>query len=263
MKIETKAKNEFMPSQNITFKNNKGIELAAKLETPESGAKSYAIFAHCFTCNKNLSAVRNISKALNQYNIAVLRFDFTGLGESEGEFKSTNFSSNVEDLIAAANFLEEHYDAPKLIIGHSLGGAAVIFAAGKIPSIQAVSTIGAPSSAKHVAHLFESDIDAIQLNGVSKVNIGGRPFEIEKHFLEDIKNKDTEAILSSSNKAILVLHSPQDTVVGIKNASKIYKAAKHPKSFISLNGANHLLTKREDSIYVGTVIAVWADRYLK
>lgn len=251
-----------MPSKNILFKNKAGQMLSAKLELPDNNVKSYAIFAHCFTCNKNLSAVRNISKALNNYNIAVLRFDFTGLGQSEGEFETTNFSSNVDDLISAATFLEENYMAPNLLIGHSLGGAAVIFASEQINTIQAIATVGAPSNAEHVSHLFESNINEIKNNGTSNINIGGRPFTIEKHFLEDIKNKNTREILSNNNKALLVLHSPQDNIVGIKNAADIYKFAKHPKSFISLDKADHLLTKKEDSIYVGNVIATWANRYL-
>jgi len=251
-----------MPSKTINFTNQSGLILAAKLELPDQTIKSYAIFAHCFTCNKNLSAVRNISRALNKYGIAVLRFDFTGLGQSEGDFEDTNFSSNVEDLIAAANFLENNYKAPKLIIGHSLGGAAVIFASEKINSLQAVATIGAPSNAAHVSHLFETNINKIKTEGSSKVNIGGRSFDIQNHFLEDIKNKNTKTILEKSNKAILILHSPQDTTVEVHNASAIYNAAKHPKSFISLDGADHLLSNKEDSIYAGNVIATWADRYL-
>lgn len=251
-----------MPGKNLSFKNNSGQLLAARLELPDNEIKSYAIFAHCFTCNKNLSAVRNIAKALNNYNIAVLRFDFTGLGQSEGAFEATNFSSNVDDLVAAADFLETNYEAPKLIIGHSLGGAAVIFASEKIKSIKALATIGAPSNAEHVSHLFESNIEEIKNNGISTINIGGRPFNIEKHFLEDIVNKNTKKILSKSNKALLVLHSPQDTVVEIKNAANIYKAANHPKSFISLDGADHLLMNKEDSIYAGNVIAMWTDRYI-
>lgn len=250
-----------MPSKNISFKNPNGITLAAKLELPNQEVKSYAIFAHCFTCNKNLSAVRNISKALNEHQIAVLRFDFTGLGQSEGNFKETNFSSNVADLIAASEYLTAHYQAPKLFIGHSLGGAAVIFASEQLPNIQAIATIGAPASASHVSHLF-SDLASIKSVGEATVQIGGRPFTIEKQFLEDIKYKNTATVLAKLNKAILTLHSPQDTVVGIENAAEIYKAAKHPKSFISLQGADHLLMKKEDSIYVGNVIASWADRYL-
>lgn len=252
-----------MSSKNISFQNKTGQTLAAKLELPDGDVKNYAIFAHCFTCNKNLSAVRNISKALNKYNIAVLRFDFTGLGQSEGHFKETNFSSNVDDLISASNFLEENYKVPSLLIGHSLGGAAVIFASEQLKNIQAIATIGAPSSAEHVSHLFESSISEIKNKGTANINIGGRPFTIEKHFLKDIQNKNTKEILNKTDKALLALHSPQDAIVGIKNAADIYKFAKHPKSFISLDKADHLLTNKEDSIYVGNVIATWANRYLK
>lgn len=252
-----------MPSKLITFKNKTGNNLSAKLELPKEETKSYAIFAHCFTCNKDLSAVRNISRALNEHQIAVLRFDFTGLGKSEGEFQDTNFSSNVDDLVAAYEFLSANYKAPKLIIGHSLGGAAVIFASEQLPEIQAIATVGAPSNASHVAHLFDKDIATIENEGEAKVQIGGRPFTIEKQFLKDIKYKNTATVLGKLDKAILTLHSPQDTVVEIKNAAEIYQAAKHPKSFISLNGADHLLTNKEDSIYVGNIIATWADRYIE
>jgi len=252
-----------MKSQKVSFQNKSGLSLSAKLELPEQDVKSYAIFAHCFTCTKNLSAIRNISHALNNFGIAVLRFDFTGLGESEGDFEKTNFSSNVDDLIAAADFLQQQYQAPKLIIGHSLGGAAVIFASEKLDSIQAIATIGAPSNPEHVAHLFDHKLSEIENRGVAKVNIGGRPFTIEKQFLDDLINKNTAQILSNSSKALVVFHSPQDRTVEIKNAAEIFKAAKHPKSFISLDGADHLLTDKADSIYTGIMIATWADRYIK
>lgn len=251
-----------MKNKEITFQNKKGQTLSAKLEIPQGEVIGYALFAHCFTCNKNLSAVRNISKALNNNNIAVLRFDFTGLGESEGDFKDTNFSSNIDDLIAAADYLEKENKAPSIIIGHSLGGAAVVFAANKITSIKAVVTIGAPSDPEHVSHLFESGIEEIQKTGKATLNIGGRPFTIEKQFIEDISQKNMKQALQILKKPILILHSPQDTTVEIKNASEIYQASWHPKSFISLDGADHLLTNRQDSIYAGKVIATWAERYI-
>lgn len=252
-----------MKNKNIKFTNSSGNELAARIEFPENiEPKGYALFAHCFTCNKNLTAVRNIGRALNRNGIAVLRFDFTGLGESEGDFENTNFSSNVDDLIAAAQFLEANYIAPKILIGHSLGGAAVIFAAQHISSITAVATIGAPSKPKHVSHLLQSGIEEIETKGEAKIMIGGREFKIQKQFLEDINKKNMAATLNKLEKALLVLHSPQDSTVGIENASQIYKAAKHPKSFISLDGADHLLMAKEDSVYAGQMIANWSQRYL-
>ena len=252
-----------MSSKKIKFKNQLGQELAALLELPEKPLLGYAVFAHCFTCNKNLTAVRNIGKALTDNGIAVLRFDFTGLGESEGMFENTNFSSNVNDLLSAANYLDENFKAPTILIGHSLGGAAVIFAANQIESVKAVATIGAPSKPKHVAHLFQSGIDEINEKGEALLSIGGRSFKIQKQFLDDINEKNMEAIVREMNKALLVLHSPQDTTVGIENAAQIYQAAWHPKSFISLDGADHLLSNKEDSQYVGQMIANWSLRYIK
>jgi putative redox protein len=252
-----------MRSKKVTFKNNKGQILAARLELPESEApRAFALFAHCFTCNKNLTAVRTIGKTLTEKNIAVLRFDFTGLGESEGDFESTNFSSNVEDLYSAAQFLSKNYQAPSLLIGHSLGGAAVLFASAKIPSVKAIATIGAPSNPEHVAHLFKNSVDEINASGKALVSIGGRDFTIQKHFLDDIQDKNIKHNLDAFRNSILVMHSPQDTTVGIENAAEIYKAARHPKSFVSLNGADHLLSDKQDSAYVGNIIATWADRYL-
>jgi len=251
-----------MKSEKIKFTNSTGHELAARLELPDGEIKGCAIFAHCFTCNKNLTAVRNIGKALTSHGIGVLRFDFTGLGESEGDFENTNFSSNVDDLISAANFLEENYSAPDVLIGHSLGGAAVIFAANKIESVKAVATIGAPSNPKHVSNLFKSGIEEIHEKGEATLIIGGRDFKIQKQFLDDINEKNMDETVKNLNKALLVLHSPQDTTVGIENAAQIYKAAWHPKSFISLDGADHLLSNKEDSNYVGKMIAIWSERYI-
>lgn len=251
-----------MRKEKITFINKKGLVLAALIEIPTTEIKGYAVFAHCFTCNKNLTAVKNIGNALNAHGIAVLRFDFTGLGESEGDFENTNFSSNVDDLVAAANYLEKNYEAPTILVGHSLGGAAVIFAANKIASVKAVATIGAPSNPKHVAHLLKSGIEEINQKGEAILSIGGRDFKIQKQFLDDINEQNMEQTLKEMDKSLLVLHSPQDTTVGIENAAQIYQAAWHPKSFISLDGADHLLSKKEDSIYVGTMIANWASRYI-
>ncbi|MGZ0015167.1 alpha/beta hydrolase family protein [Yeosuana sp. AK3] len=252
-----------MISKKITFKNSKNQTLAARLELPDNEQpKAFALFAHCFTCNKNLTAVRTIGKTLTEKNIAVLRFDFTGLGESEGDFEHTNFSSNIEDLYSAAQFLETEYQAPSLLIGHSLGGAAVLFASPKIPSVKAIATIGAPSNPEHVSHLFKNSVDEINASGKALVSIGGREFTIQKHFLEDIQDKNIKHNLDAFRNSILIMHSPQDTTVGIDNAAEIYKAARHPKSFVSLNGADHLLSDRKDSQYVGQIIATWADRYL-
>jgi len=247
----------------VSFKNSEGLDLAARLELPSDGkVKAYAIFAHCFTCSKNLTAVRNIARSLTSSGIGVLRFDFTGLGDSEGDFANTNFSTNVQDLYAASNFLKENYESPQLLIGHSLGGAAVLFAAVNIETVRAVVTIGAPFGPGHVSHLFKSSIEKIEEQGIANVNIGGRTFEVKKQFLNDIANADIKTILKNLNKALLILHSPQDLIVAIENASKIYVEAYHPKSFISLDGADHLLSGKEDSIYVGNVISTWVSRYL-
>ncbi len=252
-----------MYSKKITFKNSKGLVLAGEIDLPiDKKPLSYALFSHFFTGNKNFTAVRNISRALTQNQIAVMRFDFTGLGKSEGKFEDTNFTSNVEDLISAANYLAKNYQAPKIIIGHSLGGAAAIYAANTIDSIEAIATIAAPSSPSHVEHLFEEHIDKIELDGEATFEIGGRLFTIKKHFLEDIHSKNLLKTLKKMRKPILVFHSPQDKIVAIKNAREIYSAAHHPKSFISLDGANHLLTNKLDSFYVGQVISSWANRYV-
>ena len=252
-----------MNLQKITFQNKEGETLVGRLEMPaDRHPHNYAIFAHCFTCNKNLLAVKNISRALTASGFAVLRFDFTGLGESEGDFEDTNFSGNVSDLVAAARFLEQSYEAPTLLVGHSLGGAAVIFAAAKIASIRAVATIGAPSNPIHVKHLFKSTIPEIEASGKAVVNLSGRDFTIKKQFLDDLDTNSLMTIVKELRKAILILHSPQDDTVGIKNAEEIYVAAHHPKSFVSLDGADHLLTRKEDSQYVGALIAGWSKRYV-
>lgn len=252
-----------MKSKKIKFINSLGYELAASIELPENETpKGFALFAHCFTCNKNFTAVRNIGRSLTDNGIAVLRFDFTGLGESEGEFENTNFSSNVEDLIAAASFLENNYSAPDILIGHSLGGAAVIFAANQLPRVKAVVTIGAPSNPKHVSRLLQSGMEEIIAQGEARIMIGGREFKIKRQFLQDIQEKNMQNSVRKMSKALLVMHSPQDTTVGIENAEQIYKAGWHPKSFISLDGSDHLLSNKEDSIYVGQMIATWSGKYI-
>lgn len=250
-------------SEKIRFKNNQGQTLAALLELPEGNPLGYAVFAHCFTCNKNLTAVRNIGRALNSKGIAVLRFDFTGLGESEGDFEDTNFSSNVDDLISAANFLETNYEAPSILIGHSLGGSAVLLAKQHLPTIKSIVTIGAPSSPGHVSHLFNESITEIVENGEAELSIGGRPFKIKEQFLNDLKSNKIDGAIASLNIPLLIFHSPIDTIVQVENAAKIYKLAKHPKSFLSLDKADHLLTNKEDSEFVGLMIAAWTKRYLQ
>ncbi len=252
-----------MPSQKIQFKNSAGYQLSARLDLPANQQPhSYALFAHCFTCSKDLKAVRSISRALNQYGFAVLRFDFTGLGNSEGDFTDSNFSSNVSDLIAAAQYLKTHYQAPKLLVGHSLGGAAVIYAAAALNEVKAVATIAAPASPEHVQHLLSDSLDKIKEKGVAQVRIGGRSFNIKRQFLEDLEEQNMAKCLRQLKKPLLILHSPQDQTVGIENAAKIYEAAFHPKSFVSLDGADHLLTNSLDAQYVGQMIANWSDRYI-
>jgi putative redox protein len=220
------------------------------------------LFAHCFTCNKNLTAVRNISRALTSAGFAVLRFDFTGLGESEGDFADTNFSSNVADLVFAARYLEENYEAPSILVGHSLGGAAVLLAASQLESVKAVATIGAPAEPVHVQHQFGEKVDAIENEGIAQVRLAGRPFTVKKQFLEDIRSTNLKAVIKKLKKAILVMHAPFDRTVSIDNAAAIYSAAFHPKSFISLDNADHLLTNKADSQYAGMMIAAWATRYI-
>ena len=252
-----------MKSVRLRFQNRKGIELSAILDLP-LGEKphAYAIFAHCFTCGKNLKGERNISLALTQEGIAVFRFDFAGLGESDGEFFNTNFSTNVADILDAANFLESNYEPPQLLVGHSLGGAAVIMAAGQLPYIKAIATVGAPAEPQHVKHLFDTIESRIQQEGEAQVLIGGKQFVIQRHFLKDIEGINLGNTIRELKKPILILHSPQDQVVGIDNAKQIYKAAWHPKSFLSLDGSDHLLLNRQDSLYAGSMIAAWAQRYL-
>ena len=248
---------------NIKFENRRGQRLAARLELPiDQHPEHFAIFAHCFTCSKNLSAVKNISHALSRKGFGVLRFDFTGLGNSEGDFAETNFSSNVDDLLDAAEYLRQHHRAPSILVGHSLGGAAVYFAANELESVDAVVSIGAPSEPEHVRHLMQNKEEEILESGEAEVNIGGRPFTIQKHFLEDLESRKLEAILPNMRKSILIMHSPQDETVEVENARLLYNVAHHPKSFVSLDGADHLLSNGEDSFYVGEVIASWASRYL-
>jgi uncharacterized OsmC-like protein/pimeloyl-ACP methyl ester carboxylesterase len=249
-------------SERLDFPGHDGSRLAARLELPPGPPRAYAVFAHCFTCSKDIFAATRIAQALAARGIAVLRFDFTGLGASEGEFANTNFSSNVVDLVAAADHLRATRMAPALLVGHSLGGAAVLAAAVDIPEARAVVTIGAPADAAHVVKNFAADVGRIEATGAAEVTLGGRKFTIRKHFLEDVEGARLTDRIARLKKPLLIFHGPRDETVGIENAAAIYNAAKHPKSFISLDDADHLLRRPEDAIYVAEVLAVWATRYL-
>ncbi|OUS23986.1 osmotically inducible protein OsmC [Gammaproteobacteria bacterium 45_16_T64] len=246
----------------LEFQGTDGLNIAGLLETPDTDPQAFALFAHCFTCGKDIAAASRIARALVSKGYAVLRFDFTGLGNSDGDFANSNFSSNIQDLVYAADYLRKQYSAPSLIIGHSLGGAAVLAAAKSIPEVLAVVTIGAPSDPHHVIKQFSCDIDKIETEGQAEVSLAGRPFTIKKQFLDDLAHHDQEQSISSLKKALLVFHSPIDQTVSINEAEKIYRNAKHPKSFISLDDADHLLSKAADSEYVATTIAAWASRYI-
>ncbi len=252
-----------MRSEKVTFKNKNGLSISAIIDWPlNQSPKATALFAHCFTCNKNLTAVKNISRGLTESGLAVLRFDFTGLGQSEGKFEETNFETNIEDLEDAANYLEERIVTPKLLIGHSLGGTAILHAAHRIKAAKGVVTIGSPFDPKHVTHLFRDKISEIREKGSASVNIGGRSFKVNEKFIETLKDADSELLVKNLNKALLILHSPQDEIVEVANAEKIYTAAHHPKSFVSMDGADHLLSNKSDSKYVGDVIGSWIKRYI-
>lgn len=249
-------------SEKIIFPGASGESLAARLDMPPGTPRAYALFAHCFTCSKDIFAAARISEALVERGFAVLRFDFTGLGASEGEFENTNFSSNVEDLINAADYLRENHAAPEILIGHSLGGSAVLVAAGHVPEAKAVATIGAPADATHVVHNFGAKIDEIEVKGVAEVKLAGRSFTIKKQFLDDLKKHSVEDRVASMKKALLIFHAPRDSIVGVENAAVIFQAAKHPKSFISLDDADHLLSRRSDAVYVADVLSAWASRFI-
>lgn len=251
-----------MKIEKVSFVNKEGFTLSGQLYLPlDEEPRFYAIFAHCFTCSQNFKAPSTISNMLMQLGIAVLSFDFTGLGNSEGEFEDTEFSSNVEDLISAYTFLSTTYQAPQMLIGHSLGGTAVIFAAARLDHIKAVVTIGSPSNPQHVKKLFQSDLHTIQREGSAEVSIGGRNFKIGKGFLDDLENKNLTELLPEMRKAFLFLHSPQDEIVSIDNAAELYMSAHHPKSFISLDGADHLLSEESESKYAGEIISSWSKKY--
>lgn len=250
------------PNQKVQFPGHDGQPLAGRLDMPAGPVKAYALFAHCFTCGKDAVAASRIAQALTQHGIAVLRFDFTGLGGSGGDFANTNFSSNVADLHAAADHMRRHLQAPALLIGHSLGGAAVLAAAEGIPEARAVATIAAPSDPSHVVGLLREHAGTIAAQGEAEVQLAGRPFRIRKQFLDDVAEQALLAKVSRLRRALLVLHSPLDDTVGIDNATQLFIAARHPKSFVSLDHADHLLTRREDAVYVANTIAAWSQRYL-
>ncbi len=254
-----------MPARinKISFAGSQGDELAARLDLPPGQPAAIALFAHCFTCGKDIAAASRISAGLVAEGFGVLRFDFTGLGSSEGEFANTNFTSNVNDLVAAANMLRDRYQAPRLLVGHSLGGAAVLAAASRIPEVTAVATLAAPSDPAHVAAVLTTDaLREIDEAGEARVELAGRPFTITRQFLEDIGGQRLEDAIGALHRALLVMHSPVDNLVGIDHARHIFEAARHPKSFVAIEGADHLLTDRADAAYVARILASWASRYV-
>jgi putative redox protein len=251
-----------MNSLKIEFPGSSGDPLAARLELPLGPIRSYAIFAHCFTCSKDFPASRRIASELALRGIGVLRFDFTGLGASGGEFATSNFSSNVEDLRRAAQYLASHFGPPELLIGHSLGGAAVLAVATDLPEVQAVVTIGAPADPEHVIHNFRTHVPIIESQGEAEVDLAGRRFTIRRQFLDDVRGQHLETKIHELGRPLLVLHAPGDEVVGIENARRIYEAARHPKSFVSLDGADHLLTRPKDAAFVAELVSAWFGRYL-
>lgn len=251
-----------MQNLNVTFENQNGEILSGILDLPTEEPVAYALFAHCFTCSKNLRAASNIARALNDERIAVLRFDFTGLGQSEGEFADTNFSSNVGDLLAAVDFLDRKHGDVSILIGHSLGGTAVLQAAPQVETAVAVVTIGSPAEPTHVARMFGGHEDSLRERGEAEVDLGGRPFLVKQQFVDDLEQHDVKGTIGKLHKALLVMHAPLDNIVEIDNAAELFVAAKHPKSFVSLDSADHLLTNDDDSRYAGQVLAAWASRYL-
>ncbi|MBT8143452.1 MAG: alpha/beta fold hydrolase [Gammaproteobacteria bacterium] len=251
-----------MKSVRIEFPGAQGQTLVGRLEQPVGPPRAHLLFAHCFTCTKNIRAAVNISQALAAEGFAVLRFDFTGLGESDGDFADTNFSSNVSDLVAAADFLRQHYQAPSVLVGHSLGGTAVLQAAQQIDEVVAVATIGSPARARHVENLFAEARPEIAARGEAEVRLAGRPFTIRQQFVDDLRAQPVPDTLRQLRKALLVMHSPVDTIVSIDNAAEIFQNALHPKSFVSLDDADHLLSSEADSRYAGQLLAAWASRYL-
>ena len=251
-----------MQSKKISFDNSDGEALSGILDLPAGKPAAFALFAHCFTCSKNIKAAGHIARAMANAGIAVLRFDFTGLGQSEGAFEDTTFSSNVADLLAAVGWLEDNHRAPEILFGHSLGGTAILQAAPHVPSAVAVATIGSPADPGHVTHLFRESEEELRQNGVAEVVLGGRPFRMKQAFVDNLAEHDLPGSIGRLRKALLIMHAPLDDIVEIDNATSLFVAARHPKSFVSLDKADHLLTRDEDSHYVGRVLAAWATRYL-
>lgn len=246
----------------IEFTGSHGEPLAARLDMPSGSPRAYVLFAHCFTCSKESSAAARVARTLTAHQLAVLRFDFTGLGDSGGDFGNTNFTSNIEDLVHAASYLREEHAAPALLVGHSLGGAAVLAAAGRLPEVRAVATIGAPADPAHVTHLFHDARARIEESGEAEVQLAGRSFRIRRQFLDDIATQPQAERIAQLRRPLLVLHSPNDEIVGIDNARLIFDSARHSKSFLAIDGADHLLSRRRDAEYVANLLAVWAGRYV-
>ena len=252
-----------MRREKVKFKNSRGLYLSGSVELPEQASpKAFAIFSHCFTCNKNLINVKYISEALSEKRIATLRYDFTGLGDSEGYFAETDVATNIDDLVHAAKFLEENYEAPKLLVGHSMGGAASILAASKIESVKALTVVGTPSTLDHISRVFAGKLDEIMSQGSAMVNVAGREMEIGKPLVVDLEKHSIKRTLNTLKTPILIMHSPDDEMVGIDHATNIFMAARHPKSFISLDGIDHLIKNIKDARYVGGLIGEWAVRYI-
>ncbi|MDJ0700318.1 MAG: alpha/beta fold hydrolase [Woeseiaceae bacterium] len=251
-----------MNTRQVHFDNADGDRLSGLIDLPVGAPRAFVLFAHCFTCSKNLKAAAHIASALNDAGFAVLRFDFTGLGQSQGEFADTSFSSNVADLLAAVEYLAREFEAPQILVGHSLGGTAVLQAAAEIPSAVAVATMGSPAEPAHVTHLLKGSEAELRERGEAEVNLGGRPFRMKRQFLDDLETHDVKNAVARLRKALLVMHAPLDDYVGIDNASALFAAAKHPKSFVTLDDSDHLLSKERDSRYAGHVLAAWASRYV-
>ncbi|WP_262694283.1 alpha/beta hydrolase family protein [Kordiimonas aquimaris] len=252
-----------MRSEKVTFMGSQGFDLAARLDRPDGDVEAYALFAHCFTCGKDLNAINRISRALADDGIALFRFDFTGLGLSSGDFANTNFSSNVEDLLAAANFMRDTLDAPSIMIGHSLGGAATLVAAGRVPDIKAVATMGAPFDSTNVLKQFQGDLNTIEADGEANVMLAGKPFTMKQQFIDDARGQNVADHIANLKKPLLVMHSPIDDTVDVEHARKIYETARHPKSFVSLDKADHLLMRNPaDGAYVARILSAWASQYL-
>ena len=248
--------------ERVTFPGGRGAELAARLDLPAGPPRAFALFAHCFTCSKDIAAASRIASALTDLGFGVLRFDFTGLGMSDGEFENTNFTSNTDDLVAAADWLRAEHRAPQLLVGHSLGGSAVLAVAADIAEVRAVATIGAPASPDHVTDVFRSSLDEIAVTGVAQVELAGRPFTIRQQFVDDLRDHVVTDRVRTMKRALLVLHSPVDNTVSVDHAAEIFQAARHPKSFVSLDGADHLLTDRADARFAADMIGAFAARYI-